>query len=100
MIITTFDNIQPALLVCQEQPSTKRLDQKKKLFKNNQTFGHICMYCIFPSYNLEEINELVVDKKTNEAPTKTTCTPQMPLGQGSLPDLMVIKFEVCFKELL
>ena len=90
LIISTFDNIQPALLVCQEQPTTKRLDQKKKLFKNNQTFGHICMYCIFPSYNLEEINELVVDKKTNEAPTKTTCTPQMPLGQGSLPDLMVI----------
>ena len=53
------------------------------------------MYCIFPSYNLEEINGLVVDNKTNEASTKAACIPQMPLGQGSLPDLMVIEFEVC-----
>ena len=52
------------------------------------------MFYIFPSYNLEEIDGLVVDKKSNEAPTKTACIPQMPLGQGSLPDLMVIRFEV------
>ena len=58
------------------------------------------MFYIFPSYNLEEIDGLVVDKKSNEAPTKAACIPQMPLDQGSLPDLMVIKFEVCFKELL
>ena len=52
------------------------------------------MYCIFPSYNLEEINGLVVDNKTKEASTKAACIPQLPLGQGSLPDLMVIQLEV------
>ena len=53
------------------------------------------MYRIFPSYNLEEINGLVVDSETNEAPTKAACIPQMPLGQGSLPDLVVVKLDVC-----
>ena len=52
------------------------------------------MYRIFPSYNLEEINGLVVDNETNEASTKAACIPQMPLGQGSLPDLIVIQLEV------
>ena len=50
----------------------------------------MCMYRFFPSYNLEEINGLVVDCETNEAPTKAACIPQMPLGQGSLLDLKMI----------